>query len=146
MRRSHTLDLALWERDVIVLPERQQPIARAILEYVRTKLNGNAYHRSTKFRSYYDRQTIVKHAGTGFICLVISVVPDPEDDALYALRLDFFDKEKKIQTELGEITEAPGTQWPLKGERRFIVPKKATMKAVKPILDEIWAIAAVRTA
>jgi hypothetical protein len=130
----------LWEQDLVELPDDQKPLALEILKYVRDGLRGIPYHRASKASNKSDRQTLIKHPQTGFVCLVISVVSEQAVSANYSLRLDFFDKLKTISLNDIKITEAPRTQWTTKGERRFFVSGKVPLERLKRILSDIWNI------
>ncbi len=128
----------LWEIDIAELPDELRALAVGILNYVRSELGGKIYHRTSKSTNKSDRQTLVKHFGTGYVCLVISIIRDRALSEDYSLRLDFFDKSRAVRSAFFEIVEAPGSQWEIKGERRFFVPIRTPLSRLLPVLIDIW--------
>ena len=99
-----------------------------------------AVHRVSKPHSASDRQTLIRHPKTGWVCLVISVVPGLDLGVRYSLRADFFDKSKTVRYQFFNIVEAPRTQWTKKGERRLFVPGPTSLEHIKPVPADIWRI------
>lgn len=136
---QRTFHPQLWEQDLSLLSPGQQELAREALRHASETLACAPYHRSSKGDATSDRQTLFRHPRTGHVCFVLSVVPDQDDKRVKVFRIDFFDAEEHIDSDLGAIHRAPRTQWSKKGERRLIASRSGGSVQLRTFLDAVVA-------
>jgi hypothetical protein len=139
MRPPRTFKTDFWQADIALLPDDDAQLAQRIMTQATETLGGEPYHRSSKTEKSSDRQALIKHPKSHQLVMMISVVPNPPGEPPYRLRVDFFDKERAIAFPPGEITDGPGTQFQLKGERRTVVSADMPTRNVEALVKKIFA-------
>jgi hypothetical protein len=133
MTKPKMFDPELWDRDLYLLPLALRALAVDALQFSRQQ-GCEPYHRKSKPSSHSDQQTILKHQDANHISLVISVVPDPDDKKVRALRIDFIDRLEVISVPPFAIFRAPAGQWENKAERRTFVRSSTSSEAMNQLV------------